>query len=430
MEKSSWIKNYDEIASTEIRKDALSIIEAGLSAVETRKVISDILRFDATRRIIHIRDLSLNLEEYEHVYFLAVGKCAFEAATVVEEHIGHEITNGFVLDIVGGNFLKLKSFTGTHPLPSKQNQEATREIASFLSALSKKDLVLMVISGGGSALLCDPHDMSCEDFSLINSALIHAGATIQEINTVRKHLSSVQGGHLAKIMYPARVVGLIFSDVIGDDISMIASGPITKDQTTIEEARLVLQKYNIVNICSLPDCTLLETPKEDIYFENVTTFIVANNGIALRAMENEARRLGYNALIETTTLTGEAREVGREIARKAQTNYAILFGGETTVHVKHDNQGGRNQELALGALREVGGNSLVVSLATDGRDNGDVAGAIADSKSLQSAQQLGLSTEEYLERNDSYGFWKKVGSQIITGNTGINISDVMLVLMR
>ncbi len=430
MKESSWITNLDEIATTPLRRDACTILEAGLSAVETNTVITSHIDFDHETKTLCIKDHKVCFSDYDHIYFVAIGKCAVEASKALERILGDTITAGYVLDIVPGQFIKLQSLIGTHPLPSEVNKDATDTIVSLLRTTTEKDLVLVVISGGGSALLCNPFDISCESLAKINKALMKAGATIQEVNTVRKHLSVVQGGHLAQIAYPSTVVGLIFSDVPGNDISIIASGPLTKDTTTVLDAQNILEKYNILDTCMLPGCQLLETPKEEKYFEKVNTFIIASNETALEVMKDKARRLGYQSKIVTVKLTGEAREVGESLVSSSEKDTAVLYGGETTVTVKGDGKGGRNQELALGALRSIKENELVISLATDGRDNSDVAGAIADTESLRKAGEIGLSPDEYLMNNDSYTFWQKVGGQVITGNTGINVSDIMLVLRK
>lgn len=427
---NSRITNFDDIAITKLRKDALTIIETGLSAVETRSVINSHISFDPNSKTLCIKDEEFCFSNYENIYFVAIGKCAVEASKAVEEILGDEITAGFVLDIIPGQFVKLESLVGTHPLPTEINKDATDSIVSLLKTATDKDLVLVVISGGGSALLCNPFDMSCENLAKINKSLMEAGATIQEVNTVRKHLSMVQGGHLAEIAYPATVIGLIFSDVVGNDVSVIASGPLTRDITTVSDAQKILEKYNIFNLCSLPGCELLETPKDEKFFQKVKTFIIASNETALKAMEGEARRLGYIARIVSTQLVGEAREVGRTLAKSSEMNTALLYGGETTVTVKEQGKGGRNQELVLGALSSIEEDQLLISMATDGRDNSDVAGAIADKVTLEFSKDLGMSPEEYLEKNNSYDFWEKVGSRIITGNTGINVSDVMIVLRK
>jgi glycerate-2-kinase len=258
-----------------------------------------------------------------------------------------------------------------------------------------------------------------------------AGADINELNTARKHLSNVQGGQLAKIAYPARIIGFVFSDVIGNDISTIASGPLSKDTTTAEDAVRVLEKYDIMKVCKLPDCQVVETPKEDKYFENVNLFLAVDNNKALEAMKTEAQKIGYDAIIETSILLGEAREVGEMLAKKnISARQALLFGGETTVTVSGEGKGGRNEELALGALPYVGEHMLVLSAASDGHDNTDAAGAIADLYSVEKASKLGLNYKTFLAENNSYEFWKKVDSQIITGPTGANVSDLMIVLCQ
>ena len=256
---------------------------------------------------------------------------------------------------------------------------------------------------------------------------MNAGADIHELNTVRKHLSTVQGGQLAKIAHPARVVGLVFSDVLGNDLSVVASGPFSRDTTSVSDAAAVLEKYDVMQVCQLPGCQLLETPKEDIYFANVSLFLAVDNTTALLAMRNEALVRGYEAEIVATDLSGEASEVGRALGQKRLApRHALLYGGETTVH--GTGVGGRSQELALGALPHLDEHTLVLAAASDGRDNTDAAGAIADAMAQGVAGAAGLDPAPFLAGHDSYEFWQRVGSQIITGPTGSNVSDLVIVL--
>ncbi len=425
-----WVNNAEQIIGNKLRRDALEILESGLTAIETKHVVREALDWKNETRTLCVRGLDICFADYERIYFIAIGKCAVAAAEVAEEIFGHELTGGFVLDVQSGIFSKLVSRVGTHPLPSNDNVSATEDIVLLLDQATERDLVLVVISGGGSALLCSPNEMGCDTLAKIVAELIAGGADINELNTVRKHLSKVQGGQLAKIAYPATVIGLIFSDVIGDDVSMIASGPLTKDTTTKEEAEQILAKYQIVTKCALPSCEVLETPKDDKYFSRVKTVLVVNNLRALTAMAKKAEELGYQAKIETTTLAGEAAEVGKSLAtRPLEPKTALLFGGETTVISKNSSgQGGRNQELALAALTKLGDNRLVLACASDGWDNGPAAGAIADQETILSVEQGGLQPEVALGGHDSFTFWSKTDSQIITGKTGANVSDLMLIL--
>lgn len=423
------ILNRKELETTPARADALAILEAGLQAIDTKNVTREFLIWDEKTKTLCVKDAKVCFSDYEHIYCIAIGKCAIASASVVEEILGDNLTGGIVLDVTTGIFKKLHSRAGSHPFPTAENVSATHEIMSLLKGADEHDLILAVLSGGGSSLLCSPYNTDCETITSITSSLMKAGADIIELNTVRKHLSNAQGGQLAKIAYPAKVVGLVFSDVIGNDISMVASGPLSKDSTTAEDATKILEKYNIKEICKLPNCQVIETPKEDKYFQNVSLFLAVDNNKALEAMKEQTIELGYEAKIEKSDLSGEAREVGKNLAQKTlASKQVLLFGGETTVTVCGEGQGGRNQELALGALLYVGEHTLVLSSASDGRDNTDVAGAIADKYAKEKADELGLDTKTFLNQNNSYEFWQKIGSQIVTGPTGSNVSDLVVVL--
>jgi glycerate-2-kinase len=254
-----------------------------------------------------------------------------------------------------------------------------------------------------------------------------SGATIHEINTVRKHVSEVQGGQLAEIAYPARVVSLIFSDVPGDDIGMVASGPTVLDKTTIEDARAILEKYNILKTCRLDGCNLKETPKDPKIFEHVTNILVVGNTIATEAMRSKADELGYHARVATTTLHGEASRVGPTFIEELENGEAIIAAGETTVTVVGDGTGGRNQEVVLGALPFIE-DELLISCASDGIDNSEAAGAIADQLTKAHAEEQRLHPNTYLTNNNSFMFFNLTEDHIYTGITGMNVSDLLVAI--
>jgi glycerate-2-kinase len=426
-----WITNEEELATTELRKDALAILSAGLEAIDTRIAVREEVTYEKDTKTVCFKDLHVCLRDYERIFFVAIGKCALDASLEMEEILGDAITAGYVLDISGGVFKKLISRVGTHPFPSEQNMEATEDIVKLLSGTTERDLVIVVISGGGSALLCSPYNISCETLTRITKTMMQKGATIEEVNTVRKHLSKVQGGQLAKIAHPARVVALIFSDVPGDDLSLIASGPVTKDNTTSADAERLLLAYDVMNLCEIPECSVTETPKEDKYFEHVSTILLVNNQRGLVAMQKKASALGYEAIIKDAEIQGEARSLGEMLARQSLAEKSVyLYGGETTVTVAERGKGGRNQEVALGALSFISPDSLVLACASDGHDNSDVAGAIADEELQKSAKEKNLHTEDFLSRNDSYHFFETLGAQIKTGTTGANVSDFYFVIRK
>ena len=320
------------------------------------------------------------------------------------------------------------------------------------SNLSPDDLVLALISGGGSALMPLPADgVSLEGVQDVTSRLLNVGATINELNAVRKHLSAFKGGQLAANCYPATVISLILSDVVGDPLDTIASGPTAPDPSTYETARDVLNRYGVWGSVSPAvkrrielglEGKVAETPKPgDPVFEKVHNVVVANNLKAARAAADKAEKLGYNTEVLSTFVEGEARHVGTVYAGLAKSISmndipvpkpgALLLGGETTVTVTGPGIGGRNQEVALGALIKIAGQTCVVlALGTDGIDGPtDAAGAIVDGASLNRAQSKDLDPETYLRSNDSYNFFESLGDAVFTGPTGTNVNDLTLILV-
>ena len=421
------IKNLHALGTTPLRRDALAIIEAGYEAVLTERVIES--EVEVRGEDICLKDRSICLSDYDRVFFIGIGKCAVDASMVFERILGERITDGVVIDVKSGIFKRMRSYVGTHPFPSEQNISVTKEVVTMLRDVNERDLVLTVISGGGSSLLCLPHDMECETIREITEALWKRGANITEVNTVRKHISDIQGGQLAKLAYPATVVSFIFSDVPGNDIGVVASGPTVRDDTTIEDAERILATYDVLTQCSLPNCQLIETPKEEKYFSRVMNILLVTNERALVAMKNKAEELGYQAEIRDTKLQGIASELGRLLAGDNIPNRScMLYGGETTVNINGSGEGGRNQEFVLSAVETIPSNTVLVAVASDGWDNTDTAGAIGDAGDRERAQAKGISPEHFLLANDSYRFWKIVGGAIMTGRTGINVADFYMVL--
>mgnify|MGYP001568712962 CR=1 FL=1 len=413
----SIIKNADELATTGLRRDALEILEAGYQAVLTKEVVRSQVEVDG--KFLRIGEQFFALNAYERIFFVGIGKCAFDAGEVFEEKLHGWLTDGIILDVRGAPLQKLRSHIGTHPFPSEANVEATKSIAKLLEGLTERDLLITVISGGASSLLCLPYDISCDNLATVTKTLMDKGATIVELNTVRKHTSQIQGGQFAKLAYPAIVAALIFSDVPGNDMGTVASGPTVLDQTTVDDARAVLEKYGITNIPNL-----LETPKEDRYFERVRNILFVTNMKALDAMKSAAEKLGYGTKIENAELQGEAREVGEMLARDAVAPKTCrLFGGETTVTVKGEGKGGRCLEVVLGALGAVREGAVVVAATSDGWDNTPFAGALGDNEVLLRAREISMEPMTAIAESQSYAFFEKVGAHIDTGRTGANVSD-------
>ncbi|MCL4399983.1 DUF4147 domain-containing protein [Patescibacteria group bacterium] len=436
------IKNSGLLSSTPLREAALKIVESGLEAIDTEKSLKSRLSFE--RGILNVDGNDFDLNKFESVSVIGVGKCAFEAGGALQDILGGRLSGGIVL--VPGDpskfkiqDSKLRIFFGTHPFPTEANVDATQEIIRFLSSLTEEDFVIFVISGGGSTLLCQPPGASqgeflkCEEEGEVLKVLFEKGATIQEINTVRKHLSLARGGHLAAYSYPASSVSLIFSDVPGDSLEFIASGPTVKDETTVDEAKSIIAKYDLEVITGFK-INPMKTPKEDKYFEKVKNILFVSNETALSAMKKEAEDLGFKADIVSRELKGEAREVGIKIAEdieKSGGKQVLIYGGETTVTIKGSGRGGRNEELVLAALKKIGDDSLILSLDSDGHDNqGGYAGAICDIMTKEKTERIGLKPEEFLNNNDSAGFFEREGDYLETGDTGSNVSDLVIALKK
>jgi glycerate-2-kinase len=427
------ISNHAALAVTTARTAALDIAEAGLDAIDTAAAVRRSVRLSG--EVLQVGDEVWPLRPSGRLLLVAVGTCATVAAAELVRLLGDRLDDGVVLDVDAAparDLGPLLSLRGSHPLPSGRNVAATRRIVDLLRGAREDDLVLCVVSGGGSTLLCLPSDGgSAEAESVTFQALTRTGATIQEINTVRKHTSLARGGFLAQHAYPARLVSLVFSDVPGAPADFVASGPTVRDPTTVEDAARVLRRYGVAAAARTSQLALLETPKESRYFERARTIVLVSNETALQAMATRAGALGYAATIVTSTLVGEAREAGELVVRElraAAPATALLYGGETTVTVTGGGRGGRNLEVALAAQRLVGDGEIVVTVASDGRDNGDFAGAVADSLARANARRLGLDLDAHLADNDSCGFFERTGDYLVTGSTGSNVADLIVAL--
>jgi len=431
------IKNMAELATTPERRAALEIAEAGLKAIDTAAVLEKSLRIDGYSLFVFGQTFKLSPDG--KLAAVLVGKCAADGAIAFEKALGNRLASGVALGV--GDYKasdgtkpllrKIKYYAGTHPMPSEANLAGTRAILDSLSGLSADDTVLFLISGGGSTLLvqppCAPEKMkdSVVKEKEMLSALFKAGATIQEINTVRKHMSLARGGFLSAAAHPAQIVSIIFSDVPGNELEFISSGPTVKDTTTVKDAEAVMKKYGL----ELPAECLTETPKDDGLFERVYNILALSNETALEEMRRTAETLDFKTEVRNDHITGEAREVGAGIAEEiseAASKTVFLYCGETTVTVKGSGRGGRNQELAMGALPETRAGRVVLSISSDGRDNGPHAGALADKALVNAASANGIDRERFLANNDSSAFFEAVGGLIETGDTGSNVSDFMI----
>ncbi len=409
---------------TKLRRDALAVLHAGLKAIRTQEAVENVIHLKKT--VLTVKQHRFDLNAFDHVYVIGFGKASLEAAQALEKILGSRITDGVVLDVKHAPLQYIKSFAGTHPFPSEKNRRATGKIVDILKGADSHDLIITIVSGGGSALLCQPYQLTCANITLITKAMMARGATIQELNTVRKHLSEILGGQFARMAHPATVLGLIFSDVPGDDLDMIASGPTVMDTTTVADAKRIMKRYDILKACRLPDCALRETPKDPIYFQRVTNALIVSNKIALHAMRDEAKKRGYTSRLYSHALTGEARDIGRLLAGLPNPGEMVFAAGETTVTITGKGKGGRNQEVALGALSTISDDTLVLSCASDGIDNTPAAGAIADRETKRHVKQKKLDVDRALVQNASYRFFQQSGDQIVTGITGANVSDLMI----
>jgi glycerate 2-kinase len=386
------------------------------------------------------------------------GKAVCPMAKAVEDCLTDIIREGIIItkyDHCGEYTPKqIRIVEAGHPLPDKNGLNGTEEIINLLKTADDKTLVICLISGGGSALLVAPYPgITLDEKQRTTDLLLKAGADISELNTVRKHISKIKGGRLAEIAYPARIKSLILSDVIGDRLDVIASGPTSPDKTTYEDALKVIEKFSVSdgippNVLDILHRGLLglipETPKENsIIFRSVENIIIGSNRKALEAAETKADELNFQAKIMSAEIMGEARDVGRRLAKTALeirdtsgTNdgkkTCIISGGETTVTVRGAGIGGRNMELALAFAIEIEGSDgiTLLSAGTDGTDGPtDAAGAIVDGATTKKAKSIGLDPCEYLENNDSYNFFRQIDALFITGPTGTNVMDIQIMVI-
>jgi len=425
-----------------MREDALDILSAAFEAADPYIAVNVCVSNSG----IEIKDEKIDYSDFENIYLAGFGKAAIGMAQAVCDVTN--ITKGFVITNDPNNSVKnenVKTIVGGHPIPNQQSVDGADQVMELVKGCNDKDLLIVLISGGGSALLCMPR-IPLNDLQQTTDLLLKSGANINEINSIRKHLSFVKGGQLAASA-PCKIVSLIISDIVGDPMEFIASGPTYPDSTTFGNAQETLKKYNLWKqlpvtvkniIADGINAKIPETPKKgDPVFDNVNNFIVANNEIACKAAETKARDLGYNkTMLLTTALTGEARDMGKYLIDKAQNHYTegnnIVFisGGETTVTIKGDGKGGRNQEMVLaGAEMLIDENMVFASFATDGIDGkSDAAGAVADGFTLTKACEQRLDFDQFLQNNDSYGFFKHLEDLLMTGPTGTNVMDIQVII--
>lgn len=442
------------MAKFDLRTAAGQVQEAALEAVNPATAIHRHAHREEANLIV--ADGRYSLDDYERVFVIGGGKAAVPMAGAIVDILGERLNEGVLVTKYGHaqaagsssppfdpSAYNIRVIEAGHPVPDRNSVEGAQAVADLVRRATSRDLVMCLISGGGSALLTLPvEEMTLGGLQKLTDALLRSGATINEINTVRKHCSRIKGGNLARLAAPAHVVTLILSDVVGDPLDVIASGPTVPDTTTVRDAGDVLRHYGFVEEDEVYS-SLQETPKPgDPIFEHVQHVIVGSNRQGAMAAVTKARQLGFEALLLSTYVEGEAREVARVAAALAKgirmhndpvsPPACLVWGGETTVTVRGDGKGGRNQELALAAALALEGWSdvLIMALATDGTDGPtDAAGAVITGDTIGRARELGLDPWAVLEDNDSYHLFEALDDLIRTGATGTNVNDLLFVLV-
>ena len=436
-----------------LRADAESIFYAGVEAVDPARAVERHMEKEGTFLRIGVKRYQLS--RFNRIFVIGVGKAGFPMARATEKILGDRVTEGIVVVKYGygGNLARIKVVESSHPIPDEAGIRATQQVVSLLKKTDEGDLVIFLISGGGSALLPAPvGGVSLEEKQKVTQLLLDCGASIEEINAIRKHLSLMKGGQLARLAYPAHLQSLILSDVVGDRLDTIASGPTVPDQTTFKECQEIVRRYRLESSLPQPVITYLrkglegsvpETPKPgDPVFGTVDNLIIGSNILALRAARTKAKQLGYSPLILSSLIQGDTTEVAnvhaavaREIISSGNPIEApacVLSGGETTVRIKGEGLGGRNQEFTLAACIAIRGMDkvLILSAGTDGTDGPtDAAGAFASGSTCEMAERKGIFARQFLEQNDSYTFFKRVGGLLITGPTNTNVMDLRILLV-
>jgi len=452
-----------------IRAHLWEMFRSALERVDPYRMIKERVLIQGGKLVVRSdrEELSWELSRYSRILVLGAGKATAKMALAIEEILGTRITEGVIAVKPGHteSLHRIRMIEAGHPVPDAGSVEAGKTVAELARKADKDTLVINLISGGGSALLSYPyawedqegtHSLSLEDKQKTTKALLACGATIQEINCIRKHLSGIKGGRLAQLLYPAESINLILSDVVGDRLDSIASGLTAPDGTTFSEAVALVEKYGIASqLPSLPwqvlrlgaEGKLPETPKKgDPVFEKVHNILIGSNYGALLAAERKAKELGYHTVVLSSEIIGEAREIakvymgiGRDVKRRElliQRPACIIAGGETTVTLRGDGKGGRNQEMALSFLAEIESNPegsegiFFLAASTDGNDGPtDAAGAFADPEVLAAGRKAGLSVQDFLKRNDSYHYFDRIGFLLKTGPTNTNVCDVQIVVV-
>ena len=447
-----FIKNFDELVKSDLHRLALQLVEYGLSVADPYAAVRENLRVLNNKIFIGNAEMSIA----GRIHVVGFGKASKRMAEAVYSVLGDRIAGGVVITPSDeGHVGNIMIVRGDHPIPGENTLRSSQLLLDYLiDNVREEDLVIVLISGGGSALFEVPEEgVSLKDVAWISRELMKRGADIFELNAVRKRFSRVKGGKLLRFIKAKHVVSLIVSDVIGDRLDTIASGPTSPDETTFNDVYNTLVKYGLWNELSVEMKTLIDnglkgkiedTPKPgDPIFEKVRNIIVASNTIVLKSIARRAREMGFNTIVLTSMLEGEAKEVGRVLGSIIKSIYfhslpvskpaVVLAGGETVVTVMGKGIGGRNQELCLSLLLSIKGlqDIVAVCIGTDGIDGvSPAAGAIIDGSTYQEAVSKGLNPRDFLNNNDSYTFFSKLKRTIITGYTDTNVNDVFIAVLK
>lgn len=445
-----------------MRGDIGRLLRAGLKAADPADAVRRSLRIEKSRLIVldpsrpQSQENRYELGRVRRLIVLGAGKAAPAMASAAEAVLGSRITDGLVVtkSVRFKPLRRIQVRTAGHPIPDAAGRRAAELMIERVAGLGRDDLVLFLLSGGASALLPLPEKgISLRDKQRVTNQLLRSGATIRELNAVRKHLSRIKGGHLAARCQPARVVSLILSDVIGNPLDVIGSGPTSPDPTTFQDAIKTLKEYRLWEGTPIAVRRCLEagqrgdrseTPKPgDPFFRRIKNVIIGDNRAAVQAVADYARASGLNAYILTTRLQGDVREAARlfgslargvcKLGLPVEPPACLIAGGELTVTVTGRGKGGRCQEMALTAVREIAGlrGVTLAAFGTDGTDGPtDAAGAVVDDRTLFRAARRGLDPSRFLSRNDSYHFFKKLGGLLQPGPTGTNVNDLYLLLVK
>jgi len=433
---------------------AKALISSGIKAVDPYNLIKTQLVIEESTLYIGQKD-KIDLSTVDNISLIGFGKGVAPMAVAMKEILGEKLEEGAVIVKYGHDqsLNEIKLLQAAHPVPDHNTLTASEKLLEIATKAGAQDLVIVLITGGGSALFESlPLSISLNDLAELNQILLSSGASIEEINCVRKHISLVKGGQLAQLISPAQTLTLILSDIVGDPLQSIASGPTVADNTTFRQVQGILSKYKIsarvplsvsIRIEAGVSAKVDETPKAgDPIFGRVVHSIIGNNHLCLNTLKDVAETHGYNTTILTDRMEGEAREVARDfsnVIKKALVNSGpvkspgcIIMGGETTVTITGDGKGGRNQEFVLSALHELGDIKqpfYLCSVGTDGNDGPtDAAGAYITERTYSQVTKNGLNIQKYLAENDSYHFFERLGNLIKTGPTRTNVMDFVFCL--